>query len=162
MRSWGMVRIRHPMATKTSINGQRLRSARKAANLRQHELGALVGIGQGHISAIELGLTGVSVEVLTEMSSALGVSVTWLCGGESTDRVGPGSLTATAILDDPTSPQGLVAFAGNFALVKALKIVDLEWAALRTLVPPKPLTQQGYLLVLLALRSGGIDSDGQE
>jgi hypothetical protein len=81
------------------------------------------------------------------------VSISWLCGQDEQDGASPGHRSAESILEDQRSPAGLVAFAGDLKLVASLEVQPEEWAALRELTPPAPLTKQGYLMVLLAMRA---------
>lgn len=141
------------MSNETPLNGRRLKTARKNAGLRQHELAARVGTTQGQISAIERGSRGASLELLTSIAKVLGVGIGWLCGREEQEAARPGQRSAESILEDQGAPAGLVAFAGDLKLVASLEVQPEEWAALRGLTPPAPLTKQGYVMVLLAMRA---------
>lgn len=61
--------------------GQRIRSARKSANLTQQELAAKVGIRQASLSALETGASATSMNVAS-LARALGVDAFWLETGK--------------------------------------------------------------------------------
>ena len=63
---------------------QRLREARKAARLSQHDLVLLTGYSQGHIAQVELGTRIPSERCLRVLAEALGAPVEKLRGGEAT------------------------------------------------------------------------------
>lgn len=58
----------------------KIKSARRAANLSQEALAALVGKTQGTVSQWEAGLIAPSWDAFVPLSHALGVSVEWLLG----------------------------------------------------------------------------------
>ena len=60
--------------------GQRLRQARKAANMTQVTLAQVSGVMQARITALETGVQEKSV-FLPELALALGVDVSWLATG---------------------------------------------------------------------------------
>ena len=148
------------VTVETPINGARLKAARKNAGLRQHQLAARVGTTQGHISSIEVGRRGASIEMLTQIANVLQVTIGWLCGGANPNLVSTGPISAESILDDTASPPGLVAFAGDQKLVASLAVQSDEWRTLRALLPGGRLTKQGYLMVLLAIRANLDDAQG--
>ena len=62
--------------------GARLRLARKDAGLTQQELADLVLVDRKHISHLECGERCCSIDLLIELSEALGVSTDHLLKGE--------------------------------------------------------------------------------
>lgn len=135
------------------LNGQRLKSARRLAGLRQQGLAALLGTSQSHISSMERGTRAPSVEMLKALANALGVSVHWLCGEEDLPSATPPALAPAGILADASAAPGLLALAADARLVASLEVKPAEWGTLYALRPPAPLTKQGYLAVLIALRT---------
>jgi transcriptional regulator with XRE-family HTH domain len=55
--------------------GKELREARVARKLSQHALGKLTGIGQAHVSQIELGRINVTLATMTILARAVGLKV---------------------------------------------------------------------------------------
>ncbi len=142
------------MTSETPINGRRLRTARKAVPLSQLQLARRCDTQQSHISAIERGQRGASVECLAQIAAELGVSIAWLCERSDTVAPEPGATTADSVEADEASPRGLVELASDPRLVDAVGITSAEWVALRTLCPPVPLTKDCYLAMLLTMRGG--------
>lgn len=141
------------MTSETPLNGKRLKAARRNAGLRQQQLATRVDTTQGQISALERGSRGASLELLASIAKELDVGIGWLCGREDPEGASPGKRSAESVLEDHESAVGLVALAGDLKLVASLEVQPEEWAALRGLRPPAPLSKQGYLMVLLAMRA---------
>lgn len=140
--------------TKTAVlRGARLKAARQAAGLRQHQLAALLDTTQGHLSALERETRAPSVEMLKSLANAVGVSVHWLCGDEDPAMSAPSPMTPDHILSDPTAAPGLLALAADAPLVASLDVQPEEWGYLQSMRPPGRMTKQGYLMVLLATRA---------
>src|SRR3990167_5017848 len=60
----------------------RLRRARALAGLHAHELGALAGLAEAHVGAIERGtIARPSAATLSAIARVLGVSLDWLIDG---------------------------------------------------------------------------------
>ena len=135
------------------LNGARLKAARKAAGLRQQQLAALLGTTQAHVSALERESRAPSIELLKGLATTLGVSVHWLCGEQDPTLTDPSPMTPDHILSDAEAPPGLLALAADTALVASLGVTPAEWGCLRALQPTGPLSKQGYLMVLLAIRA---------
>jgi transcriptional regulator with XRE-family HTH domain len=132
--------------------GKRLRAARLSANLSQIDLANLCSTGQGHISAIERGRRQPSIEMANALAEALGVTVHWLVGGDSCLALSTRAVGTEHLLSDRKTPAGLAALAGDTALCQSLDIQSVEWGALRSVTAPLPLTKEGYLVILLAMR----------
>lgn len=142
------------METSSSVLvGSRLRAARKHAGLSQSELAERCSTRQSHISSMEKELRAPSIETLKRLADVLGVSVQWLCGYDQTPGEAPVEIGPKNLLADATAAAGLVALAADRALADSLEIQPAEWSALRSLAPPEPVTKEGYLTVLLALRA---------
>jgi transcriptional regulator with XRE-family HTH domain len=144
------------------MNIARVKAARERLGLSQAELAAAVGVVQSAASQWERGERVPSTDNLAKLAKVLGVSMSWLAGeavAESPEAQAMTSATAspTAILADFESPPGLRELASQRDVVKALKITSQEWAALRSLVPPKLLTVDGYLGILFMLRAHGAE-----
>jgi hypothetical protein len=92
------------------------------------------------------------LEVLTAAASALGVSVHWLCGEDAADAELPRELRPEVLIQDSGTPPGLLALAADARLIESLAVEGAEWQMLRSLRTPSPLSKEGYLAVLLAVR----------
>ena len=101
---------------------------------------------------MERGKRAPSIEMAKALAQALGVSVHWLIGGDSSATLATKETGAEHLLADTKTPAGLATLAGDTALCEILGIRSVEWGALRSLTPPEPLTKEGYVAVLLALR----------
>lgn len=55
--------------------GKQLRAARMAAGLSQAALGTLTGLGQAHVSQIELGRVNVTIETMVLLAHAVSLTV---------------------------------------------------------------------------------------
>lgn len=60
--------------------GERLRQARKAAELSADEVGLEMGTSGGYIQRMERGEFAPSIIRIVELADLYGVSVDWLCG----------------------------------------------------------------------------------
>ena len=132
--------------------GERLVAARRNAGLNQSELGRLCDTPQSHISSMERGKRAPSIEMVKALALALQVSIHWLLGGENDDTLATMETGTEHLLADSKTPVGLATLAGDAALGDILSIRSVEWGALRSLTPPEPLTKEGYVAILLALR----------
>ena len=73
------------MREKKEINvqiGTNIQLAREQAGFTQEKLSELVGLTPNHLSAIERGVSGASLEVLQKLCPILGVSADYLLFGE--------------------------------------------------------------------------------
>lgn len=121
-----------------------------------------VGVVTSAASQWERGERVPSTENLAKVAKALGVSMSWLVGeavAESSEGYAVTAHTASpsAILADYESPPGLRELASRRDLIASLKITSEEWAALRSLVPPRLLTVDGYLGILFMMRAHGAE-----
>jgi len=74
------------MREKKTINiqiGTNIQFAREAAGYTQEKLSELVSLTPNHLSAIERGVSGASLEVLQKLCPLLGVSADYLIFGQS-------------------------------------------------------------------------------
>lgn len=72
-----------------SINvqlGTHIREERERFNYTQERLAEIINLTPNHLSAIERGVSGVSIETLIRLSSALGISTDQLIWGNSKDN----------------------------------------------------------------------------
>lgn len=130
---------------------QRLRTARKSKGLSQAELAKRVGTDQAHISRMESGETGVSLDIITRIARELGITVSHLVGDDAT-TLGPDH-PASKILSDESAPEGLRGFAGDGELVKALNVASSEWEILQSVKLPKEISKDGYVQLLITIRT---------
>ena len=133
----------------------RIKTARKAKQLNQVELAERVGTDQGHISRIESGAKGASIEVLVAIAHALGMTISQLVGDDqrNAEKEYGSSHPATEILKSNSAPAGLRALAADSALVNALGITEEEWEALRSVKLPGEASKDGYVQLLMTIRT---------
>ena len=150
-----------PVATPAGLDldPARLRAARKAAGLTQHELAARSGFSQSSLSGLETGSTGISLEGVQTLAKALNVSVKYLLGGwEAT--WGREQNPVEAIRTDAQMPAGLRDLATSPRLVEELQIEPEEWGALATLATgwrDADLTpRDGWVQILVSLRTASL------
>lgn len=137
------------------IMAKRLKSARKAKGLSQNELAKLAGTDQGHISRIERGEKGASMDVLTAIVRALDISIAYLLGESISEERAQYSAHQPAhhIIVNDTMPAGLLALADDKMLADMLKITELEWRALSSVTLPSEVDKDGYVQLLIAIRA---------
>lgn len=133
---------------------QRLKSARKAQGLTQVELAKLVPTSQSYIAQLESSDRLPSMEMLKTLADTLSVSPSYLIGGtldndEGKDETNP----RLAIVHDQQTPPGLRDLAADAALCSMLDVQPWELKALRSLDVPSAPSKDGYLMLLLALRT---------
>lgn len=136
---------------------QRLKSARKAQGLTQVELAKLVPTSQSYIAQLESSDRLPSMDMLKTIADTLGVSPSYLIGGtlnndEGKDETNP-RLARLAIIHDQQTPPGLRDLAADAALCSMLDVQPWELKALRSLDVPSAPSKDGYLMLLLALRT---------
>lgn len=119
---------RQPTEDRAAI-GARIREARNARRISQHDLGVELGITAGAVGQWELGLSSPSISIADELREALGVSIEWLLYGRSdepSDRLRPATkpecevLKAMKEMDNPQQDM-LAGMVGNFASPKSGK-----------------------------------------
>lgn len=74
------------MREKKAINvkiGTNIQTARESAGYTQEKLSELLGLTPNHLSAIERGVSGASLEVLEKLCLLLSVSIDYLFFGQS-------------------------------------------------------------------------------
>ena len=142
------------MDNSQQIDPVRLKAARRAAKLTQAELAKRVNMDQGHISNLERGRVGVSVNGLKNLARELRVTVKYLMG-DVEDKYSQNP--QAAILSDPETPAGLRELAAATDLLKVLTIESDEWRALASLASnwrDADLTSRdGWVQILFSLRS---------
>ncbi len=134
----------------------RLKNARKAKGYTQRELADRAGMDQGHISRLENGGKGVSMDHLQALAKALSVTVSHLIGDEARENTGKNYKaggTRAAMLSDNAVPDGLRQLASDTALADALKITESEWKALDSIELPGKVSKDGYVQLLITIRA---------
>lgn len=63
--------------------GLRIKEKRKSLKLTQEEVAEMLDISVKHLSEVERGLTGLSIENLIKLSNILGVSIDYIVKGEA-------------------------------------------------------------------------------
>lgn len=64
--------------------GERLQLARERMDYTQEQLSELIGVTPNHLSAIERGASGISLEALQKICPVLGISADFILFGEET------------------------------------------------------------------------------
>lgn len=77
--------------------GNRLRTARKAANLTQEALAGQVSLSTVYLSRIENGKVFPTLETLEALCSSLGVSLGWLFSGTEVEKADYGNDQVVAL-----------------------------------------------------------------
>ena len=134
----------------------RLRIARQRAGLTQAELAHRLGVAKSLPGHWETGRKVPSLDKIKAVARALDVSVSWLTEdaiAEDSPDYRPEPAGTAGVLADYNTAPGLRDLASNKLLAEALAITDQEWAMLRSLQAPPNLTADGYLAVLIAVRS---------
>lgn len=129
------------------MNGERLREARQRAGLTQTDLGRQVGLSQSMIGALERNQRTASRAIEQALAVALGLPRDSL-----SDPIVPDIDSPEALLADPHTPAGLRKLARDPHLALSLDIQPAEWRALHSLVPPRPLSRDGYVALLMTMR----------
>lgn len=90
-----------------------------------------------------------SFETMKALAAALDTTVAYLTGEDQvlTDW------SAKTIAEDRSAPSGLRLLADREQANETHRITREEWRALHSLLPPVPLTAEGYVSILYALRS---------
>ncbi|MES9990553.1 MAG: helix-turn-helix transcriptional regulator [Candidatus Thiodiazotropha sp.] len=133
----------------------RLKAARKAKRYTQRELASLVGMDQGHISRLENGGKGVSIEHIQALAKELDVTVSHLLGEEIKDETGAYIATGerATILSNYEAPPGLRELASNDGVIDTLKITDADWVALNSIQLPDGVSMDGYVQLMITVRA---------
>ena len=132
----------------------RIKATRKAKQMNQVELAERVGVDQGHISRLERGASGASIELLIAIAHALDMTISQLVGDDqrSAEKEYGSSHPATKILKSETTPAGLRDLAADSVLVNALGITEEEWEALLSVKLPGEVSKDGYVQSLMTIR----------
>lgn len=142
--------------SRMDIFAARLKAARQAKKLTQRDLGARVGMDQGHISRLEHGGRGLSMEHLQALGRELGVTTSYLLGEQSREDAGTydtGPTPFAHLLQDYDVPAGLRALASDAALLSALNVTEPEMEALASIKLPSEATKDGYVQLLVTIRA---------
>lgn len=133
----------------------RLRNRRKAAGLTQRDLAKLCDMEQSHLSRLERGETGASLDLLRRLAQHLKTTVSELIGEDLGNLQEPAQTTKarTAIAADPDLPNGLRELADDSALAEALRITPEEWHILKSIPLRNTVTRDGYVQLLITIRA---------
>ena len=139
----------------TNHKGQRLKVARKAAKLSQKQLGELLHVDQAFLSRVEKGINEGTVSFWCEAARQLGVSLDYLLqeAPKAPQVNEPRRLNKLAVLADYSLPDGIRALALDSNLVEVLQVSDQEWTQLAAVPLPHKVTKDGYLQLLITLRT---------
>lgn len=126
--------------------------------MSQAQLGKITGLDQGFISRIENGIFECTSTQLAAIATALGATVSEILADQVKEPGKDyGAVAAfdhcAAILADHNAALGLRQLVSDTALIEVLKVTPEEWRALYSLQPPAPLTKDGYVQILFALRA---------
>ena len=83
------------MREKKEINveiGLRIQQARECSGYTQEELSEIIGVTPNHLSAIERGASGISLESLQKLCRSLGISADSIIFGATQDETGQSAL----------------------------------------------------------------------
>ena len=96
-----------------------------------------------------------STESLLALAVSLGATMSELVGDALNQSMAEYKTNSQArlILGDYEAPAGLRELAGDRSLVDVLKITEIEWIALRTIQLPSLASKDGYLNLLITVRS---------
>ena len=132
----------------------RIKATRKAKQMNQVELAERVGVDQGHISRLERGASGASIELLVDIAHTLGMTISQLVGDDqrSAWKEYGSDHPVTKILESEISSAGLRALAEDNVLVNALGVTEEEWEALRSVKLPGETSKDGYVQLLMTIR----------
>lgn len=142
------------------INPAKFKQARLALDLTQAELASRAGLEQSHISYVERGVKGLSLDMLRKAAKALGVEVGDLVIDDEDPStatyprfVGAGANTLQQLRQDERVPPGLRELAGDKGLIDSLAITEEEWQALASIRLPGHADKNGYTHLLLTVRA---------
>lgn len=139
----------------TKIFGGRVKTAREEQGLSQWKLAEMVGLDQPHISRLERGISGISTEKLVAIAKILRLSIDDLVSDavaeEKENYEGPDP--RAAIVASYDAPRGLRDLALDQRLVDALEVTPVEWRRLISVDLPLSVTKDGYLQLLITLRT---------
>ncbi|HHJ80626.1 MAG TPA: helix-turn-helix domain-containing protein [Candidatus Tenderia electrophaga] len=135
------------------IFSERLKKARKDRQLTQRELANLTKMDQGHISRLENGGKGISMEYLHEIAKALGVTVSHLIGEDIREDRASYQTNAGSPSINNDSPAGLRELANDPQLTAALNISAAEWQALKSIQLANEVSKDGYVQLLITIRA---------
>lgn len=138
---------------KTGLDLARLRAARERLGLTQLQLSEALGLSKGALSEYERGVKAPTLPSLKRMCGLLEVSVDWLLGGED-----DGKPNRRVSSEADCLPVGLQDFHADEALIAALEPTAAEVLALRSLDFQGGLTKDGYIALLVVLRTASVEA----
>ena len=92
------------MRAKKEINveiGFRIQQARERSGYTQEELSEIIGVTPNHLSAIERGASGISLESLQKLCRSLGISADSILFGTVQSEIGQPALAEKLSMIDP-------------------------------------------------------------
>ncbi len=142
------------MSSKEEL-GARFKQARTELGLHQGELAKMCGLDQAFISRLEKGEAIGTIAHLLAISKATRKDPNWfLLRSPSVNPSPPRSPTsAKEVAKASHTPEGLKKFAKETALHKPLSVTPEEWSALASIQAPGEIDAQGYMTLLLTIRS---------
>lgn len=140
--------------------GVRIARLREAAKISQSEMARRIGVQQSRLSRIEKGEYACRIHEANAIARELGVTTADLAGAAPSgdvsephsDYKAPVS-GRSAILANYSSPPGLQLLASDTELCSTLKITDAELRNLTALTFDYPISKEGYISILFAIRA---------
>ncbi len=99
--------------------GERIKAAREASAYTQERFAEEIGLSIQHISNLERGITGPSIDTIIKMSKVLGVSCDYLLLGRSGER---DVAKVATNLDNLTHDQLLIVDKGIHIILEAFQV----------------------------------------
>lgn len=121
----------------------RIKSIRKMRGFTQQQIADQLNVDQGHLSRLERGEKGATIELLHRLAKILDTPLSYLLGESNIDQ-------------HPKStppPPGLKMLQDDTALTETLKITDEEWLALTSILLPGEADKDGYVQLLYTIRT---------
>ena len=139
------------------LRGQRLKAARQLADMNQKQLSEKLDVDQAFLSRVENGTNDGTVSLWRDAAAVLGVSLDYLLGLQDSphqpvvQEASP--MNRFSILADYTIAAGLRELAMDEVLIDALAIQEEEWAQLASVSLSTTVSKDGYMQLLITLRS---------
>ena len=142
----------------TGIDLERLRAARERLGLTQIQLSVAVGLSKGSMSEYERGVKAPTLPTLKRLSALLGVTVDWLLGIAEPEAEGSKDQRFAESGESECLSVGLQDFLADDALIAALEPTAVEVQALKSLRFLGGLTKDGYIALLMVLRTASVEA----
>ena len=145
--------------------GQQIKRLREQRGFSQSELARRVDMNPSGVSRAESGKHGLSLDTLTAIARALGVTLNDLTQLEADSEDARYNRQADPRLTlqcDPNAPPGLRALARDDALCDAHRITPEEWRRLLSCRLPESVRKSGWLQLLITMRAITADIDDDD